>query len=69
MTPTEIKICLMQKGVTQADIARRRNVTRSMVWTCIVGRSRSMHILKEIADAIGKPISEIWPDAFKKSSK
>ena len=75
MTPTEIKIILMRKGISQADIARKLNVTRALVNALVTGayfnhmygkskvnqRSRSYSVMVELSKLTGKPIADLWP--------
>lgn len=60
MEPIEIRIALLRAGVKQKDIARSCHVTPTQVRRVILG-SMSGHVRKEIARAIGKEVSEIWP--------
>ena len=58
-----IKAALVLAGVTQSEIARSLEVTVSSVNDVISGRRDNPRIRSAIASAIGKPVSEIWPDA------
>lgn len=57
-----IKIRLLEKGISQSEIAVRTSVVRSYVSHVIAGRSKNRRIRKAIADAIGIKMSEIWPE-------
>lgn len=61
MTPQEIRIALIMKGVTQRDIARRLRVTDGAVSQVIYSRAPSARIMDAIAEIIGKPVDLIWP--------
>jgi len=66
MTPVEIKIELMKKGITQTEISNRCDVTLPMVSHVINGKTKylmygqSRLIMEEISRVIEKPVSEIW---------
>ena len=66
MTPVEIKIELMKKGITQTEISNRCDVTLPMVSHVIHGKikylmyGQSKQIMEEIARVIEKPVTEIW---------
>jgi transcriptional regulator with XRE-family HTH domain len=57
---TDIKISLLRAGVTQADIARRLNLSVSHVSCVIGGRRRSARIERAVAQAIGHPVDEVF---------
>ena len=62
MEPIEIKIALMRRGITQTEIARRRGVTPTHVYRVIHG-GVSNPVRREIAAAINKDVTELWPEA------
>ena len=66
MSPLEIKKALMKAGITQKEIARKRNVSQSLVCLVIKSRVISGHVMKEIAKIINKDVAEIWPNHFSK---
>jgi transcriptional regulator with XRE-family HTH domain len=49
------------KGVTQIAIAERLGVAKSLVSMVIHGSVKNSEVRKAIADAIEKPVEEIWP--------
>ena len=49
-------------GVTQREIALMLNVSPVSVNNVISGRRTTPRIRKAIAFAIGKPVSELWPE-------
>jgi lambda repressor-like predicted transcriptional regulator len=61
MHPERIKAELRMRGVTQAVLSERLNVTPSMVSQTIAGYGKSPLVQSEIAKIIGKTIQEIWP--------
>lgn len=61
MTPQEIRIALILKGVTQRDIARRLKVTDGAVSQVIYGDAISARIQDAIAEIIGQQVEQIWP--------
>jgi lambda repressor-like predicted transcriptional regulator len=62
MTPVEIKIELLKRGISMGDIARTLGCTRQNVQHVVYGRVKSPHIREAIAVAIDKDIVEMWPD-------
>jgi len=58
----EIKTSLKAAGMTQSEISKMLNVTPVAIHNVISGKRRTPRIRKAIALAIGKPVSEIWPD-------
>jgi lambda repressor-like predicted transcriptional regulator len=64
MRPTEIKIALIQRGVSQAEIARKLGVAKSSVNQVIDGRAVSHRIRTAVAEAIGIDIARIWPGTY-----
>lgn len=50
-------------GVRQADIARANGIKLSEVCAVVQNRRRTPRTRAAIAEAIGKPVAEIWPDA------
>ena len=64
MEPAEIRIGLMRAGVSQSEIARRCNVSFSMVCRVIDGDSVSHNVRQEIANASNRDIRTIWPSIY-----
>lgn len=58
-----IKADLIIKGVTQTSIAKSLDVSVASVNDVISGKRSTPRIRLAIAEAIGKPVSEIWPAA------
>jgi lambda repressor-like predicted transcriptional regulator len=65
---TKIKIRLLEKGITGAEIARRVGVTRVAIYLTISGEVKSQRLRKAIADALGVPVSELWPNNNRKAA-
>ena len=63
MDTNEIKALLAKKGITVTSIANNLGVSQPTVSLTIKGTTVSSRIRAAIAEAIGKPVSEIWPDA------
>lgn len=57
-----IRIQMAEKNIKVNDIARKLGVTHVAVSKVIHGRAKSARVMSAIADAVGKPISELWPD-------
>jgi len=62
MTPIEIKIELLKAGVRQNQIAKKFGFTTSLVNQVVQGIRPARHVREAIAEAIGKPIEELWPE-------
>ena len=62
MKPHEIKGHMMLKNVRPGDVAKKLGVSDAAVSQVISGTCVSARISAEIARAIGKPVSEIWPN-------
>lgn len=69
MTPLNIKIELMKANITQASIARKFGVQPTSVLRVIENRSASARIQHFIADAIGRDIKDLWPNAGRKPGR
>ena len=69
MTPLEIKIEFLKRGITQQDIARKCGVSRTMVYMCTAKRLKSKNVMREISRVLEKPLHVIWPDLFKEGSE
>jgi DNA-binding NarL/FixJ family response regulator len=62
MTPTEIRIELLRRGITMSDIARQLGCSRQNVQHTIRGRQRSLRVRQAVAAAIGKQTQDVWSD-------
>lgn len=62
MSPVEIRISLIRAGIRQADIAKKTGVSRALISAVLCGLNRSLRAEQAIADAIGRPLSEVFPD-------
>lgn len=61
MTKDEIKIALKTNGIRPIDLARKADVSRSMVSHVMAGRYPGSPVRGLIIEALGKKPSEIWP--------
>ena len=59
---TRIKIEMLKKGISGAEIARSVGVTRVAIYHVIEGRSNSKKLRQSIADALGCQVSDLWAD-------
>lgn len=64
MPPGEIRADLLREGITQAEIARRCNVSASMVSKVIDGLSVGHRVRTEIANAIKCDLLRLWPSTY-----
>jgi hypothetical protein len=63
MTPVEIKVELLRKGVTLASIAQDLELTAGHVSQVVWGKRRSADVEKAVAEAIGRPVSKVFQAA------
>ncbi len=64
MTPKEIRIEMVKKGVSQSALARQENVRPVSIYRTIEGTLVSDRLRKALAKAIEKDIRLIWPDPY-----
>ena len=70
MTPNEIKAQLVLHGISQTEIARRAgNVSRGHVGRVITRQSISAPVEKQIARAVGLPLSKVFPDRYQETRR
>ena len=65
MTPSEIKQEIFKRrpeGLTQSSIARQVGVTKQAVLNVIEKRNPSRRIAQAVADAIERPLAEVFPE-------
>jgi len=62
-TPKKIKSELILAEVSQADIARRLNISRGRVAQVVAG-AVSDPVRRAIAEAVGRDVAEIWPSYY-----
>jgi len=63
METRKIKANLILAGVTQSEIARSLGIKVASVNDVVSGKRKNPRIRSAIAEAIGKPVEKIWPDA------
>lgn len=63
MDPIDINYQLRKHKSSQAEIARKLNVTRSAVNQVVYGTRRTRRIMNAIAKAVGMKVEKLWPDA------
>ena len=61
MTPRERKAAMVLAGVRPIDIARKLGVSPTTVGTVLAGRCTSRRVFEAVAEAIGKPVEEVFP--------
>ena len=62
MHPEQIKAAMRMAGVSPSALCDELAVARSTMSQVISGHSKSQRIQCRIAQIIGKPVSEIWPN-------
>lgn len=65
-TKKQIKIALMERDVTQQDIADACGRKPCTVSRVISGHFPSEAVHQAIADALGRDVKEIWPEYYLK---
>lgn len=68
MEPTEIKILLLRKQITQAEIARRLDIKPSTVCNVIKGTATSARVKRAIAKVLELKIEDLWPKNHKQAA-
>lgn len=58
------KAALAGVGLTEAALARRIGVSRNTVNLAVLGRNRSPRIRGAIAEAVGQPVTELFPPSL-----
>ncbi|MDY0013857.1 MAG: helix-turn-helix transcriptional regulator [Rhodocyclaceae bacterium] len=62
MNKAEIKRQLKIAGVKQKQIAEKCGVTPQFVNQVVSGKRTTISVVAAIADAIGRPVAEVFPD-------
>jgi len=60
---TEIKVKLLRQGLTQRDVARTIGCHYQGVVNVIRGDRDTAYIRQGIADILGVPVDELWPES------
>ncbi len=60
LSPLDIKIELLRRGLTAAELGRRANVDRSAITHTISNRKRSRRLRRLVAEAIGLSYEAVW---------
>ena len=60
----DITYALALCGLSQTEIARRCEVSRSTVSQVVHGYRTSRRIATEIAVAVGQPVARLWPGRY-----
>lgn len=61
MEPQKIKSKLIERGISQNEIALKLNIKRQAVSKVINLRGRSRKVEKAISDSIGLPVTKVFP--------
>ncbi len=69
MEPNEIRAAMVLARVTITSIAKKLGVAPQWVHAVITGKRPTPRIRQAIAEAIGKPVDEIWPSMSRGRSK
>jgi lambda repressor-like predicted transcriptional regulator len=64
MHPAFIQAELKLRGVTQAEIAEKFDVSSAFVARLIQGRTSSHRIARFIARKLGREVHDLWPDRY-----
>ena len=58
----KIKVEMLKKRISGADIAKKAGVDRSAIYHVIAGRSKSKKLRQAIAEALEMSYKEVWED-------
>jgi transcriptional regulator with XRE-family HTH domain len=64
----KIKSLMMLKGITNIDIALKTGVSRTWVSLVLNNRKHSKRIQQAIADSLGRPYEELWPNSKQRAA-
>lgn len=66
-----VKIMLMERDISQAQIARDLGISRAAVYGSVFDfpRKRSLRIQRHIAQLLGKDVCELWPGTQRRKHK
>ena len=64
MSPNQIRILLLEKGVSQAAIARAEGLSKQAINIVIRGLSSSDRVRKAIARHTDTDVTLIWPEIY-----
>ena len=62
MTPQQIRASLILAGITGKKIAESVGMSPQAVSLAIYGKYKNPRIKKAIAEAVGRPYEDVWPD-------
>jgi hypothetical protein len=62
MTPLEIKIAYLTKGIRFADTSRRIRVTPGLVSRVVHRTAWSVPVARAVAEDLEKPFEEVFPE-------
>lgn len=62
LTPVDIKIELLRKGLTSAELAQRAGVDRSAIHHIIYRHQTSRRLRRLIAEGIGLTYEAVWSE-------
>jgi len=68
LTPNYIRAELIKRGIKSTDLATDQKVTPQFISNVIHGHKANLRIRQAIAEAIGRPVHEIWPDKNNKEA-
>jgi len=57
-----IRAEMVRKGVLNSEIAREEDVSPAYVYYVLAGKRQGYRIRAAIAEKVGKPVEELWPD-------
>ena len=63
----QIKMLIIEKEISGAEIARKIGVDRTAVYHVISGKSKSLRVREAIATNLGLSVNDLWHDSFHKN--
>jgi lambda repressor-like predicted transcriptional regulator len=64
MRPIDIRIELLKRGYTFADVARRLNLSQRTVQTVVYRNGKSQRVARLISQFTAIPVDDLWPGAY-----
>ena len=69
MTPSQIKIALLQRGISQTQIAEKLGLDKRTVNTVINGKGFSTRVANELSRRLEIEPEKLFPDHYEKGKR
>lgn len=64
----KVRALMVLNGIKGVDIARKLKISPTTVYVVLTGKGKSRRIQKAIAEALGMPFGELWPNGNNKAA-